>query len=47
MSGFESVNVHSFFDLWIKFIFLNGPWLVFPWLVLYWGSRLLRLQLTR
>ena len=47
MSGFESVNVHSFFDLWVKFIFLNCPWLVFPWLVLYWGSRLLRLQLAK
>ena len=47
MAGFESVNVNSFFDLWIKFIFLNGPWLVFPWLVLYWGNRLLRIQLAK
>ena len=46
LSGFESVNVESFFDLWVKFIFLNGPWLVFPWLVLYWGSRLLPVQLA-
>jgi hypothetical protein len=45
MSGFESVNVDSFFDLWVKFIFLNGPWLLFPWLVLYWGFRLLPQQL--
>lgn len=47
LSGFESVNTESFFDLWVKFIFLNGPWLVFPWLVLYWGTRLLRIQLAR
>jgi hypothetical protein len=47
MAGFESVNVNSFFDFWIKFIFLNGPWLVFPWLVLYWGNRLLRIQLAK
>lgn len=46
MGGLESVNVDSFFDLWVKFILLNGPWLVFPWLVLYWGSRLLPLQLA-
>jgi len=47
LSGFENVNTHSFFDLWIKFIFLNGPWLVFPWLVVYWATRLLRIQLAR
>lgn len=47
LSGFASVNTDSFFDLWIKFIFLNGPWLVFPWLVLYWGVQLLRIQLAR
>lgn len=47
MSGFASVNVDSFFDLWVKFIFLNGPWLVFPWLVIYWGSKLLPLQLAK
>jgi len=44
LSGFESVNTESFNDLWVKFIFLNGPWLVFPWLVLYWGYRLIQKQ---
>lgn len=47
LSGFESVNTTSFFDLWIKFIFLNGPWLVFPWFVLFWGVCLLKIQLAR
>lgn len=42
LTGFESVNTASFIDLWVKFILLNGPWLVFPWLVLYWGYRLLQ-----
>ncbi len=42
LTGFESVNTASFNDLWIKFILLNGPWLVFPWFVLYWGYTLLQ-----
>lgn len=42
LSGFASVNTASFNDLWIKFIFLNGPWLVMPWLVLIWGYKLLQ-----
>jgi hypothetical protein len=42
LTGFESVNTDSFIDLWVKFIFLNGPWLVFPWLVLFWGFHLLQ-----
>ncbi|ODS23385.1 hypothetical protein AB835_09190 [Candidatus Endobugula sertula] len=42
LTGFESVNISSFNDLWIKFIFLNGPWLVFPWLVLFWGYTLIQ-----
>lgn len=44
LSGFASVNTASFNDLWVKFIFLNGPWLVMPWLVLYWGYCLLQRQ---
>lgn len=44
LTGFESVNTASMFDLWIKFIALNGPWLVFPWLVLFWGAQLLKKQ---
>lgn len=42
LSGFASVNTESFNDLWIKFIFLNGPWLVMPWLVMIWGYQLLQ-----
>lgn len=45
LTGFESVNTERFVDLWVKFIFLNGPWLVFPWFVLYWGYHLLLQQL--
>ncbi len=44
LTGFESVNTESFVDLWVKFILLNGPWLVFPWLVLIWGVQLLKQQ---
>ena len=47
LTGFESVNTDSFMDLWVKFIFLNGPWLVLPWLVLYWGTQLLQRQFSR
>ena len=47
LTGFESVNTQSFIDLWVKFIFLNGPWLVFPWLVLYWGGELLPRQIKK
>jgi hypothetical protein len=42
LTGFESVNTASVVDLWVKFVLLNGPWLVFPWLVLYWGYQLLK-----
>ena len=47
ITDFESVGPNLFFDLWIKFILLNGPWLVFPWLVLYWGYNLLGEQMGR
>ena len=46
LTGFESVNINSFMDLWVKFIFLNGPWLILPWFVLYWGVQLLQKQLS-
>ncbi|MGJ8686271.1 MAG: hypothetical protein ACSHWQ_02245 [Spongiibacteraceae bacterium] len=44
LTGFESVNTASFIDLWVKFVLLNGPWLLFPWLVLIWGYQLLMNQ---
>ncbi|MCH9733221.1 MAG: hypothetical protein K0U78_01485 [Actinomycetia bacterium] len=43
LSGFANVNP-TFMDLGVKFIFLNAPWLVFPWFVLYWGYHILRVQ---
>ena len=46
LSGFENFNP-TFMDLGIKFIFLNAPWLVFPWVVLYWGYHILRVQLAQ
>lgn len=46
LSGFK--NVHpTFMDLGVKFIFLNAPWLVFPWFVLYWGYDILRVQFAQ
>lgn len=45
LSGFPSVNTTSFMDLGVKFIALNGPWLIVPWLVLAWGYQLLQCQL--
>jgi hypothetical protein len=42
LTGFASVNTASFNDLWVKFILLNGPWLVFPWLVLIFGYWLIQ-----
>jgi hypothetical protein len=44
LAGFPHVNTASVMDLWVKFVFLNGPWLVLPWFVLYWGVQLLRRQ---
>lgn len=43
MSGFANVDP-TFLDLGVKFIFLNAPWLVFPWFVLVWGYWMLRDQ---
>lgn len=43
LSGFAHVEP-TFMDLGIKFIFLNAPWLVFPWIVLAWGYHMLRDQ---
>lgn len=47
LTGFESVNTASFMDLWVKFIFLNGPWLVLPWFVMAWGVQLLKQQMPQ
>ncbi len=44
LAGFPSVNTSSAFDLGVKFILLNAPWLIVPWLVLAWGYRMLKRQ---
>ncbi|HEY9035716.1 MAG TPA: hypothetical protein VIM96_03295 [Pseudomonadales bacterium] len=47
LTGFASVNTASVMDLWVKFIFLNGPWLVLPWFVMAWGVQLLKQQIPK
>jgi hypothetical protein len=42
LDGLPNVDTTSFLDTWIKFGLANAPWIVFPWLVLYWGQRHLR-----
>jgi hypothetical protein len=41
LDGLPNVDTSSFLDTWIKFGLANAPWVVFPWLVLYWGQRIL------
>ncbi|WP_436794173.1 EXPERA domain-containing protein [Actinospongicola halichondriae] len=47
LDGYPNVDTGSFVDLWIKFLLLNGLWLVVPWVVLAWGRRTLDLQYRR
>jgi hypothetical protein len=42
LAGLPNVDTTSFLDTWIKFGLANAPWIVFPWLVLYWGQRIVR-----
>lgn len=44
LGGFPSTNTSSFLDLGVKFILLNSPWLIAPWIVLAWGYQTLRRQ---
>ncbi|QUR68082.1 hypothetical protein [Mycobacterium spongiae] len=44
IAGLPSVNTSSFFDLGVKFILLNAPWLIAPWLVFAWGYQMLKRQ---
>lgn len=44
LGGFDSVNTSSFLDVGVKFVLLNSPWLIAPWLVLAWGWQTLRRQ---
>lgn len=39
LAGMPNVDTASVLDTWVKFGLANAPWLVFPWFVLYWGSR--------
>jgi hypothetical protein len=39
IEGMPNVDTASFLDTWIKFGLANAPWVVFPWVVLYWGQR--------
>ena len=41
LDGLPNVDTTSFLDTWLKFGLANAPWIVFPWLVLYWGQRTL------
>jgi hypothetical protein len=40
--GFPNVDTTSFTDTYIKFGLANLPWLTMPWIVLWWGQRVLR-----
>ena len=42
VDGLPNVDTSSFLDSYIKFGLANAPWVVFPWLVLYWGQRIVR-----
>ncbi len=44
IGGFPSVDTSSALDLGVKFILLNSPWLIAPWLVLVWGHQTLLRQ---
>ena len=42
LAGFPNVDTNSIIASWFKFGLANAPWLVCPWLVLYWGYRTLQ-----
>jgi hypothetical protein len=46
LGGFPSVDTSSALDLGVKFLLLNSPWLIAPWLVLGWGLQTLKRQLV-
>jgi hypothetical protein len=41
VAGLPNVDTRSFTGLWIKFGLANSPWLTMPWVVLWWGRRML------
>jgi hypothetical protein len=42
LAGLPNVDTTSFTDTYVKFGLANAPWLTMPWLVLWWGQRVLR-----
>jgi len=44
LNGYENVNTESFVDFYITFWGVNSPWLILPWMVLYWGNQTLQRQ---
>ncbi|MGH0032797.1 MAG: hypothetical protein ACQGVC_23635 [Myxococcota bacterium] len=42
LPGLPNVDTSSFTDTYIKFGLANAPWITMPWLVLWWGQRVLR-----
>lgn len=42
VDGLPNVDTTSFLDTWIKFGLANAPWVVFPWVVIYWGIHTIR-----
>lgn len=44
--GLPNVDTSSFTDTYIKFGLANSPWLIMPWLVLWWGQRVLRRRMS-
>jgi len=41
LDGLPNVDTSSFLDTWVKFGLANASWLIFPWVVLYWGVKTL------
>lgn len=44
LSGFAHVNTASIVDFGVTFFLVNSPWLILPWMVLYWGNQTLQRQ---
>ncbi len=47
IDGLPNVDTSNFLDTWIKFGLANASWLIFPWVVLYWGNKTLERIATR
>ncbi|WP_197063644.1 hypothetical protein [Novosphingobium malaysiense] len=46
LGGFSHVNTASFMDFGVTFFLVNSPWLIVPWMVLYWGNQTLKRQFS-